>query len=293
MLKRLWKKLKSRTGASITVALLLFLVCAAVGSVVLTAGTAASGRISRLAESDQRYYSVTSAAELLRDVLDGQSVTIRLPIEETKTRSIERTYTLQNGVMSAGEFGATPTWESITAGFRHTGTGTEVTESSDLLTRLAWDIATGGISAGDLANSMDEAWTHTMTADLQEQSETLTLVPVLSDISSDPLKVTAEFRMDKSGKLTCVLYNETGTSNEKFKVKISLNVQKTESYSETVTSSDVAIDTANPIVTKDPDTDEVIKTEYTGTYAETRTRYKTVTVTWKATGITYADETSS
>lgn len=66
-------KLKSNIGASISFALLLFLVCAVVGSVVLAAGTAASGRISELAEADQRYYSVTSAAELLKDTLDGQT----------------------------------------------------------------------------------------------------------------------------------------------------------------------------------------------------------------------------
>ena len=69
-------KLKSRSGASITYALLLFLVCAVVGSVVLIAGTAASGRLSRLPEMDQRYYSVTSAAGIIRDSFDGRSATI-------------------------------------------------------------------------------------------------------------------------------------------------------------------------------------------------------------------------
>lgn len=58
-------------------ALLLFLVCAAVGGVVLAAGTAAGGRISKMAEMDQRYYSVTSAAELIANELNGKSVAIR------------------------------------------------------------------------------------------------------------------------------------------------------------------------------------------------------------------------
>lgn len=61
------RKLQSRRGASITFALLIFLVCAVVSSVVVVAGTAAAGRMSNLAESDQRYYAVTSAAGLLRD----------------------------------------------------------------------------------------------------------------------------------------------------------------------------------------------------------------------------------
>ena len=75
-LQKLKQKLKSQTGASITFALLLFLVCAVVGSVVLTAGTAAAGRMSELARMDQRYYSVTSAAQLLRDTMDGKQVSV-------------------------------------------------------------------------------------------------------------------------------------------------------------------------------------------------------------------------
>ena len=73
---RVKAKLKSESGASITFALLIFLVCAVVGSVLLTAGTAASGRMSELARMDQRYYAVTSAAELLRDLLENETVTV-------------------------------------------------------------------------------------------------------------------------------------------------------------------------------------------------------------------------
>lgn len=75
-LQKLKQKLKSQTGASITFALLLFLVCAVVGSVVLTAGTAAAGRMSELAKMDQRYYSVTSAAQLLQDIISDQTIEV-------------------------------------------------------------------------------------------------------------------------------------------------------------------------------------------------------------------------
>ncbi len=84
-MKRLLRKLRSRTGASITFALLLFLVCTLIGSVILAAGTAAAGRVSKLNEMDQRYYSVTSAADLLAGMLDGQSVTV------IRTRTLETT----------------------------------------------------------------------------------------------------------------------------------------------------------------------------------------------------------
>lgn len=75
------RKLSSNSGASILFALFLFLVCAAIGSVVLTAGTAAAGRMSKTAEMDQRFYAVQSAAQLFKDQLDGQSV----GIERTET----------------------------------------------------------------------------------------------------------------------------------------------------------------------------------------------------------------
>ena len=68
------RKLKSQRGASITFALLIFLVAAVVGSAVLTAGTAASGRMSKIAEMDQRYYSVNSAAKLVIDQIQKDEI---------------------------------------------------------------------------------------------------------------------------------------------------------------------------------------------------------------------------
>lgn len=64
-------KLGSDRGASITFALLLFLVCAVVSSVVIVAATTSAGRMSQLAQMDQRYYAVNSAAELLCGAFSG------------------------------------------------------------------------------------------------------------------------------------------------------------------------------------------------------------------------------
>ena len=70
-------KLRSRRGASLLAALFVFLVCSVIGIVVVTAATAAAGRASKLAENDQRYFSVASAAELLAQELSGKPVTIQ------------------------------------------------------------------------------------------------------------------------------------------------------------------------------------------------------------------------
>ena len=76
-------KLQSNNGATILFALLVFLVCAVIGSVVLSAGTAASGRFSKTAESDRRYYAVESAARLLEGIYDGKTITISRKSENT------------------------------------------------------------------------------------------------------------------------------------------------------------------------------------------------------------------
>jgi len=87
MMNRLRRKLASRRGASITFALLLFLVCTVIGVIVLVAATAAAGRMSRLAESDARYYAVNSAAQLLREEIENETVTV------TQTRTVPCTIT--------------------------------------------------------------------------------------------------------------------------------------------------------------------------------------------------------
>lgn len=72
MFSRISAKLKSNTGATLLMALIFFLLCAVCGAVILTAGSSASGRIAGLAESEQEYYSVASAAGVLEDAINGQ-----------------------------------------------------------------------------------------------------------------------------------------------------------------------------------------------------------------------------
>lgn len=96
---QLKQKLTSQSGASITYALLLFLVCAVVSAVVLTAGTAAAGRISGSVDNDQRYYSVTSAVKYLINSIDGKSCKIKT----VSTTSNESTTSSESEVTIGGE----------------------------------------------------------------------------------------------------------------------------------------------------------------------------------------------
>lgn len=74
MLKRIKHKLADQRGASLSMALLLMLVCVAISSIVLAAATTSAGRIAESGKADQRYYAVTSAVRLFETSLDENNV---------------------------------------------------------------------------------------------------------------------------------------------------------------------------------------------------------------------------
>ena len=96
------KKLRSSKGASLTFALLAFLVCAVISAVLLASASAAAGRLSGLAEADQRYYAVTSAAqlfcdELSKDIKSGDDVVYyNIEWSKTETTSKKEIITIKN-----------------------------------------------------------------------------------------------------------------------------------------------------------------------------------------------------
>ena len=85
-MRRIQEKLGSQRGASITFALLLFLVCAVASSVVIVAGSTAAGRMSEQARTDQRYYAVASAVELLREDFNNKTVVVT----DTRTKDARK-----------------------------------------------------------------------------------------------------------------------------------------------------------------------------------------------------------
>lgn len=65
-------KLKSRSGASLVLAILVFLICALVGSTVLAAAGSASGTITNTWEADRQVYLMKSAAEMFNPGFEGK-----------------------------------------------------------------------------------------------------------------------------------------------------------------------------------------------------------------------------
>lgn len=87
------RKLHDRSGATLTVALLFFIMCSAAGSVILAAATTSTGRLTELQASDQNYYAVVSAAKLIRDEIDGQTIGVK----QTETKTTIVTTKTDNG----------------------------------------------------------------------------------------------------------------------------------------------------------------------------------------------------
>ena len=81
------QKLHAQQGATITAALLFFLVAAVCGSIILGAATATLSRVKNQAKDTQAYYAVTSAAQLIRDDLMDSKWLI----------TMEETYTVEDG----------------------------------------------------------------------------------------------------------------------------------------------------------------------------------------------------
>ena len=67
------KKLKNNSGATILMALLLILLAIAVGAAILTAAVSAAHHMKSDREAQQNYLTVSSAAELIRDSIAGDS----------------------------------------------------------------------------------------------------------------------------------------------------------------------------------------------------------------------------
>ena len=78
MRKDILTKLKSNSGASLMAALLFFIMCATVGSFVLAAATASSGRLAGLKRNEQAHYAVNSAAEVLSETICNKKVILKL-----------------------------------------------------------------------------------------------------------------------------------------------------------------------------------------------------------------------
>lgn len=95
MFSAIKQKLNSRSGVTVVLALFLLLICAFAGSAAITAAGENVGRYQKNRDYQQQYLSITSAADLLREKLDG-TVTGRLESGSFKTEPLTGIFEVMN-----------------------------------------------------------------------------------------------------------------------------------------------------------------------------------------------------
>ena len=286
-------KLKSNRGASLTFALLLFMVCAVIGSVVLASATAAGGRTSGSYDYDQRYFAVTSAAELLRDTLDGRSVTFTL----TKTSELTQTttYTFADGGASLipsapGNMTVVPNSAKYELKLAHGNGIPEINPLApeDLLGIAAANLVQSKINATDdptlkwedLYEDYNTPETLNTAKWLEIPSGTLTTLPETLTLTVDGencLKVTVKPELKSDGSLIFTLYNAGDGEAYILKMTLQASVQSADAPGTPLfkRAVDDPIDSDN-----DGENDGVVHTDY---YDQLDAR--TATITWRVTGV--------
>lgn len=82
-------KIKSKSGISLAIALVFFLLCAAVGTVVLSAASVSAGNTARERRLYRETAALTSAAELLRGDITGMTYTGAYTRNEIVTTTVD------------------------------------------------------------------------------------------------------------------------------------------------------------------------------------------------------------
>lgn len=222
-MNRLNRKLRSRSGASITLALLFFLICAVLCSVIIASATAAAGRMAQAAEMDQRYYAVTSARELMKDLIHQKRVTI----VTVTTSSATTTYT-QSGT---GYVAGTPVSSGSASSQTYLISDKEVSEitSSDCTDTTKVENVTPTTIPQDAAINLFN--NHPISFRDSRSFSLSSTAPMLSALGTerDPLAVTIEEELDSDGTITLLVHNTVqNLGDETFTQKMVFDVTETD-----------------------------------------------------------------
>ena len=269
MSKALQKKISSQSGASIAMALLLFMVCAILGAIVLSAATAAAGRMSGLADDDQRYYSVASAAELVSQQLCDNPVVIKREQINTNTVTREYKYTSSGAVELIGSNTVNDSAFHTTIGKLDPITDKDCVIDTSSMSLLSAEAVR--LIFGEKKCNTPGAMTDSFTGGTTASAKGFTLSQSSSDIVGDALtalNVAGSFAGQSDGTLLVTLWNTSGS--ETFKLTIKL----TPGFSETVFPSTTTV----PTVTKTAD-------GYIEKAVTTDIVQKITTVTWSVDSI--------
>lgn len=223
------KKLRSDKGASITFGLLLFLVCAVVSSVVLVSATTAAGRMKGIAETDQRYYSVTSASELMKDLIDGESASVVKVTSTTEGKS--GTYVFDKPAYEVGDsdFGSGSTASPVRSGAGVKPEFRSITQAAAYLysSKDLNEDTEGSVSIG----------TYKLASGLGDEN------------NPDPLEVHVKANVLSDGSIECWVESRESEGGNRFKQRMlfSGTVTKPDHTSVTIDEANVKVDETKTI----------------------------------------------
>lgn len=83
--ERIRNKIRSESGASLAAALLFFIVCAVVGSIIIASAMSSAGRMSGITSADNQRYALESARSLIEDAMLSDP-------EDSETNPMKRSY---------------------------------------------------------------------------------------------------------------------------------------------------------------------------------------------------------
>ena len=262
------RKLQSDNGASIIFALLIFLLCGVVASVILGAATAASGRLSGTTEMDQRYYAVTSAAELFREMVTEEGTVTVVRTKTTETRTESRYINTVDGMVQEGEPAVTETTV-----FRGSLNGVSVLDGVEttLLEKLALYMVFG-VDRGIGEVVLNNTWPLEVFDGANERSFTLEMKLEGAQLEADTLDalaVNVSGRLKADGTLELIFSNANGT--DKYALMLTF-------------AADVEQSSFEKIDEKEPD---ILRDEESGTITEmmvtTVTETKVAEIRWVMT----------
>ena len=259
-------KIKSQRGASITFALLLFLVCAIISGVVVVAATAVGGRASKMAEMDQRYYAVNSAAELLRDVLENQTAVVTTGTKTVSTIDQDGNITkkqqqkVENG-NPVTDVEGNPVYEDV-----------DDTSDSDLPIELTVNGTTVAISDASLVALAALKLCDATTADLSATGPLTITGTGIDDDTKAALEVKITPILDTANKtLTLDVSNNNNTNKGVYTLRLIFKPNITQNNNERTTYT-------APLPSVDTD-GKIIEGKYTR--QKTVEKTKVSTIRWK------------
>ena len=208
-MKKIYSKLNNNDGKTILMALFLLLVAVVVSVVVITAASTAAHQLNDNKEAQQAYLTVSSAAQLFRDEIDGKSY------EHTRTTFKPISPNAGNKDSETKETVPSGTW-------------------GDLITAIARDIMNGNLGNGTSEYKAGNINISTNDSDATFDGVSVKIYVQQAGTSNDVTSGNVEYYdMD-------IAFEASGKSSDEYgyKMNLAVRIEKTRTITETTLTED-------------------------------------------------------